>query len=50
MEYPKILFLKGWEDLSQSVIVNSEKEELDAKEQGYKSLDEVDKPKRKKGE
>jgi hypothetical protein len=40
MEYPKSLYLKGWEDLSATVIVCDEKEEAEARKQGYKMLKE----------
>ena len=40
VEYPKSLYLKGWEDLSKHVIVNSPDEEEKARKNGYKSLNE----------
>jgi hypothetical protein len=50
MEYPKSLYLKGWEDLSATVIVCDEKEEAEARKQGYKMLNEPEgtKPVRRK--
>ena len=39
-EYPKSLYLKGWEDLSLHVIVNSPEEEEAARKEGYRSLGE----------
>lgn len=39
-EYPKSLYLKGWEDLSATVIVNSPDEEEAARKHGYRTLNE----------
>lgn len=41
MNYPRSLYLKGWEDLSLTVIVHSEDEELAARANGYKNLKET---------
>ena len=41
MDYPRSLYLKGWEDLSLTVIVNSEEEELAARANGYRNLKET---------
>lgn len=53
-EYPKSLYLEGWDNLDASVIVNDSDEEFEARKQGYKSLDEpvdeVKKPKKAKTE
>ena len=47
MEYPKSLYLHGWDDLDATVIVNTYEEEQEARKQGYKMLaDEEEKPKR----
>lgn len=40
MEYPKSLYLHGWDDLEATVIVNSVEEEEEARKQGYKMLGE----------
>lgn len=40
VEYPKSLYLKGWEDLSLHVIVNSPEEEESARKDGYRTLGE----------
>lgn len=39
-EYPKQLYRKGWEDLSDSVVVNDEDEEDAARAEGFKMLAE----------
>jgi hypothetical protein len=45
-EYPKQLYRKGWDDLSDSVVVESPEEEGDARQQGFKMLSEpVEAPK-----
>lgn len=45
-EYPKFLARKGWEDLSDSVVVHDAGEEAAARVNGYRMLDEkpADKP------
>ena len=40
IEYPKSLYLKGWDDLDASVIVHDAEQEAQARDQGYRSLDE----------
>ena len=45
-EYPKALYLKGWDDLSASVTVNSKEEEASARKEGYKGLNEKAEPKK----
>lgn len=40
LEYPKALYLKGWDDLDASVTVNDAESEAAARAQGYKSLAE----------
>jgi hypothetical protein len=52
-EYPKSLYGKGWDNLSDEVIVNSAAEEKASRAKGYKSLAEpasekADKPASKK--
>lgn len=53
-EYPKSLYLEGWDNLDASVIVNDSDEEFEARKQGYKGLDEptedVKKPRKAKAE
>lgn len=44
--YPKMLYLKGWDDVGQHVVVQNPQEEKEARVQGYKDIDE--KPERKK--
>lgn len=39
-EFPKALYLKGWDDLSAAVTVNSAEEEESARKDGYKGLNE----------
>ena len=39
-EFPKALYLKGWDDLSAMVTVNSEEEEKSARKEGYKGINE----------
>lgn len=46
-EFPKQLYSKGWEDLSASVVVNSEEEEAAARKEGFKMLSETDEPAKK---
>lgn len=52
MEYPKALFLVGWDDTSQCVIVSDKQEEEAKRSEGYSSLNDTkeEKPKRKKAE
>ena len=40
IDYPKMLYLAGWEALSQSVVVSDGKGELAARALGYRSLGE----------
>ena len=40
IEYPKQLYRSGWEDLSDSVVVNDAAEEEAARAEGFKGLDE----------
>lgn len=40
MEYPKSLFLRGWDDLEATKLVHGEDEEREARKGGYKSLAE----------
>lgn len=49
IEYPKSLYLKGWEDLDAHVIVYSKDEESDARAKGYKCLADPVEEKRKPG-
>lgn len=44
MSYPKMLYLKGWEDTTANVVVNTLEEEKEARSKGYKAMD--DKPRR----
>ncbi len=39
-EYPKQLYRKGWDDLSDSVVVENEDEEEAARADGFKMLSE----------
>jgi hypothetical protein len=39
-EYPKSLYLRGWEDLSAERVVRDAAEEADARAAGYRSLAE----------
>ena len=41
-EYPKQLYRKGWDDLSDSVVVENEDEEDAARAEGFKMLSEED--------
>lgn len=41
-EYPKQLYRKGWDDLSDSVVVENEDEEDAARADGFKMLSEED--------
>ena len=43
-EYPKQLYRSGWEDLSDTVVVNSPDEEEAARADGFKMLSEPDAP------
>ena len=42
MNYPKQLYRKGWDDLSDSVVVNSQEEEDAVRTEGFKMLSEPD--------
>ena len=42
-EYPKSLYAEGWKDLSKSVVVNDEKEETEARKNGFCGLNEENK-------
>ena len=39
-EYPKQLYRKGWDDLSDSVVVENDDEEEAARAEGFKMLSE----------
>lgn len=39
-EFPKQLYRKGWEDLSDTIVVNSSEEEDAARKDGFKMLSE----------
>ena len=39
-EYPKQLYRKGWDDLSESVVVENDDEEDAARAEGFKMLSE----------
>ena len=41
-EYPKQLYRKGWDDLSDSVVVENDDEEDAARAEGFKMLSEED--------
>ena len=41
-EYPKQLYRKGWDDLSDSVVVENDDEEDAARAEGFKMLSEKD--------
>ena len=41
-EYPKQLYRKGWDDLSDSVVVENDDEEDAARADGFKMLSEED--------
>jgi len=47
VEYPKQLYRSGWDDLSDTVVVNSTEEEEAARADGFKHLAEPDKATRK---
>ncbi len=38
VEYPKALYLRGWEDLDAVVTVHDAAQEAEAREQGYRTL------------
>lgn len=40
IEYPKQLYLHGWEDLDATVVVHDAEQEAEARKQGYKMLHE----------
>lgn len=40
IEYPKQLYRKGWDDLSDSVVVENDDEEDAARAEGFKMLSE----------
>ena len=40
IEYPKALYLRGWEDLGAMVMVHNAAEEADARTEGYRTLAE----------
>lgn len=50
-EYPKALYLKGWDDLDACVVVLDAEEEAAARKEGYRMLNEPveqDTPKRRR--
>ena len=47
IEYPKQLYLHGWDDLSATVIVEDAEQEDEARKQGYKMLSD-EKPKKRR--
>jgi hypothetical protein len=40
IEFPKALYLRGWDDLDACVTVQNAEQEQDARAQGYRSLAE----------
>ena len=42
--YPRSLYLKGWKDLSQEVVVHSKEQEAEARKLGYKKITEFTLP------
>ena len=40
IEFPKVLYLRGWDDLDACVTVQDAGQEADARAQGYRGLDE----------
>ena len=48
-EYPKQLYRKGWDDLSDSVVVENEDEEDAARAEGFKMLSEEGEKAQKRG-
>lgn len=44
IEYPKALYLRGWDDLSASVTVQDAEEEKAARARGYRMLSEPAEP------
>ena len=40
VEYPKALYLRGWDDLDAMVTVHDAAQEAEAREDGYRSLTE----------
>lgn len=43
-EYPKQLYRKGWDDLSDTIVVESQEEEDAVRAEGFKMLPEFDSP------
>lgn len=41
-EFPKSLYLEGWDDLSKTVVVRDSDEEFEWRKQGYKMLSETE--------
>jgi len=39
-EYPKQLYRKGWDDLSDTIVVRNEEEEGDVRAEGFRMLSE----------
>lgn len=46
IEYPKSLYLHGWEDLSAEVVVRDAAEEAEARARGYRMLSDPEPPRR----
>lgn len=46
-EYPKMLYRKGWDDLSDSILVENAEQEGEARQQGFKMMNEPTKRKAK---
>lgn len=44
IEYPKQLYLYGWDDLDASVVVHDAEQEAEARKAGYKMLSESSQP------
>ena len=48
IEYPKQLYLHGWDDLSATVVVMDAEQEAAARKDGYKMLSETEPVKRRR--
>ena len=48
-EYPKQLYRKGWDDLSDSIVVDNAEDEAEARIAGFKMLSDGDEAPVKRG-
>ena len=44
IEYPKQLYLRGWDDLSATIVVMDAEQEAEARKAGYTMLSESSQP------